>query len=336
MLPRMESSAPVAPWVVLGGALLVLAAVVAGLLLTPRGEPAGLRHGGEPSPAARLPGPRWVVDDLPGFLEAPPGTPRPAPGPAAPPAGPAPALPDGPDPAGRAVTGLAAAALALVALLAGVALVGGPGTPVGAPPPASTVPAPSAPSAAPTAVDLPPVPADPLPGERGAGLLAVRSVPLGDDGVTARLALGVLVVEQRAVGVTVGRPSVSISAGPGGAALAHVRLPTWNCLGRTAPVDPVAAGCRPGLTEHADLPAPALAVTRDGDALRFTGRFPTYTRPAGTPPAYTGQVYDLTVTLAPAGALRHGEAPAVGTLFLGTERAEALADPRLSRIRVPG
>ncbi|WP_369253442.1 hypothetical protein [Geodermatophilus amargosae] len=335
MLLGMESPAPLAAWVVLGAALLALAAVVAGLLLTRR------RDGPAPPPAppapARSPGPRWAVDDLPGFLEAPPGTPGPPPRGAAPP--PLPPVPAGPDAAPRTVAGLAAAVLTLVVVLAGLALGGGAPTERAAgAPPAATAPPTTAPPAAPTTArpDLPPVPTDPLPGERGAGLLAARSVPLGRDGATARLALGGLVLEQRAVGVTVGYPSVSVSVGTDGTALAHLRLPAWNCLGTTAPADPRAAGCTSTGTEYADLPSPALGVTRDGGALRLTGRFPTYVRPSATPPAYTGRVYDLTVTVAPDGPAVDGEAPAGGALFLGTERAEALPDPLLSRIRVAG
>src|SRR3712207_7295266 len=50
-------------------------------------------------------------------------------------------------------------------------------------------------------------------------------------GVVARLAFGGIVVERQAVGTTVAYPSVSVTAaGDGGTALAHVRLPTWNCL----------------------------------------------------------------------------------------------------------
>jgi hypothetical protein len=247
---------------------------------------------------------------------------------------------------------LAAAALALVAALAVVAVAPGSGPVPAAAPPASPPAAPWSTSAPPTSApstsapptaapatgppDLLPVPADPLPGEQGAGRLAARSVPLGDDGASARLSLGGLVLERRAVGVTVAYPAVSVTVGDGGAALAHVRLPVWNCLGTGAPADPAAAGCRPAGTEYADLPAPALTVTREGDALRLAGRFPTYTRPTGTPPAYTGRVYDLSVAAAPDGPLRDGEAPAAGTLFLGTERAAAVGGPVLNRIRVAG
>ncbi len=345
MLCGMDSPAPAAAWVVLAGALLALAAVGVALARTwPRRTGAVLEA---PPPAAAPPvdGPapsavrRWAQDDLPAFLEAPPGTPRP----------PAPARPEPPAPGGdpdgdaaaRTVAGLAAGALALVAALAVLALLPGPGeAPATPPPPAAPPAAPSTapPTAAPTPrpPDLLPVPADPLPGEQGAGLLATRSVPLGDDGASARLTLGGLVLERRAVGVTVAYPAVSVTVGEGGAALAHVRLPAWNCLGTTAPEDPVAAGCRPAGTEYADLPTPALTVTRDGDALRLAGRFPTYTRPTGTPPAYTGRVYDLSVVAAPAGRLRDGEAPADGTMFLGTERAAAVDDPVLNRIRVAG
>jgi hypothetical protein len=330
MLWGMDPAAPLAAWLVLGAALPALA--VATVVLA-RTRPSGTGAGPPAAAPARPGGRRWAHDDLPGFLEAPPGTPRPAP------ARPAPPVDDGApaeDPAARTVAGLVAAALALVAVLAGVALgTGREEPPAAAPPPAAPLPPP--PAAPTTAVpDLLPVPAEPLPGERGAGLLAARSVPLGDGGTSARLALGGLVLERRAVGVTVTRPAVSVTVGEDGTALAHLRLPTWNCLGTTAPADPDAAGCTATGTEYADLPTPALAVTRDGDALRLAGRFPTYTRPAGTPPVYTGRVYDLSVTVSPAAPLRHGEAPAEGALFLGTERAVSVDDPALSRLRVAG
>ncbi|MGY1606905.1 hypothetical protein [Geodermatophilus sp. SYSU D00700] len=326
----MDSPAPLAAWVVLGGALPALTAVAVLLVRTrPRGAAPP-----DPSPPAEAAAVtrRWAHDDLPGFLEAPPGTPpRPAPARPEPPS----AAPAGEGAAVRTVAALTAAALALVAVLAALALGSGRGeAPAAAPPPPAAPPSP--PPATPTTrpPDLPPVPADPLPGEQGAGWLAARSVPLGDDGVSARLALGGLVLERRAVGVTATYPAVSVTVGEDGTALAHLRLPTWNCLGTTAPRDPEAAGCTSTGAEYADLPTPALAVTRDGDALRLAGRFPTYTRPAGTPPVYTGRVYDLSVTVAPAARLRDGEARAQGTLFLGTERAESLRDPLLSRIRV--
>jgi hypothetical protein len=335
MLSGMDSAAPLAAWVVLGGALVSLT-VVAVLGARARPRTAAPRDAAPPDAAAPDTDParpaarRWAQDDLPSFLEAPPGTPRPLP----------PARPAPPDTGGTAdegpvvpaVAGLAAAALALVAALAVVALLTGhAGEPAAAP-------ALPAPPAAPTArpPDLPPVPSDPLPGERGAGQLAARSVPLGDDGVSARLGLGGLVLERRAVGVTVTYPAVSATVGGDGTALAHLRLPTWNCLGTAAPEDPQAAGCTATGTEYADLPTPALGVTREGDALRLAGRFPTYTRPAGTPPVYTGRVYDLSVTVAPRAPLHDGEAPAEGALFLGTERAVALPDPALSRVRVAG
>ncbi len=334
MLCGMDSAAPAAAWVVLAAALPVLAVVGVALARTrpPRTDAAPVATHRTPAPARR-----WAQDDLPGFLEAPPGTPRP-------PVAPRTAVPAGGEDrdagdAARTVAGLAAAALALVAALAVLALLTGTGdAPAAAP---ATSPPPAGPSGEPPArpaprpPDLIPVPADPLPGEQGAGLLATRSVPLGDDGASARLTLGGLVLERRAVGVTVTYPAVSVTTGYG-VALAHVRLPVWNCLGSTAPEDPGTAGCTPAGTEYADLPTPALTVTREGDALRVTGRFPTYTRPAGTPPAYTGRVYDLRVTVTPAGPLRDGEAVADGALFLGTERADAVDDPALNRIRVAG
>ncbi|WNV74756.1 hypothetical protein [Geodermatophilus sp. DSM 44513] len=306
------------PWAVLVVALLGSAGLVAVALGGDR--PPSPRAA---APRAPRPAPRWRDDDLPGFLESPPGTP-------AVPVRPAPEsddrheLPAGPDGTRRVVAGMAAAALLLVAALAGVAAAARSEGP--------------APAAAPTPeppVDLPPVPADPLPGEGGAGVLAHRSVPLGADGVAARLAFGGLVVEQRAVGTTVGYPSVSVTAGDAGA-LAHLLLPTWNCLGTEPPPDPVAAGCVRSRTEYADLPAPALSVHREGRDLRLAGRFPSYTRPVATPPAYTGRVYDLAVTVSPAGPVVDGAAPAGGTFSLGLARAGAVDEPGLGVVRYAG
>ncbi|MGY1762868.1 hypothetical protein ACI79G_14535 [Geodermatophilus sp. SYSU D00779] len=328
----MDSSAPAAvPWVVLALALLALAGLAAVAPSRPR-RPA---PPADPAPARPArPAPRWPDDDLPGFLDAPPGTPTPPPAAvAAPPEedDPRPARPDG---SGRAVAGMAAAALVLVAALAGVAgATGDPGEPAATPAPAPVTP-PGTPTPTPAPPSLPAVPADPLPGEGGAGVLAARSVPLGEDGVVARLTFGGLVVERQAVGTTVAYPMVSVTAaGDGGTALAHVRLPTWNCLAAEAPEDPEAAGCVRSRTEYADLPSPALTVTRDGEGLRLTGRFPTYTRPIGTAPAYTGRVYDLAVTVSPAGPVRDGTAPAEGTVFLGTDRAESVDEPGLNVVR---
>lgn len=338
----MDSSAPAAvPWVVLVLALLALAGLAAAAL-TGRGRPdrpPAAPRGPGPAPAAR-PAPRWPDDDLPGFLETPPGTPGDPPAAAAAPAGDPVDDPAGsPDGSRRAVAGMAAAALLLVVALAGVAGAsreGGdpPGTPAPGTVPPSTRAATTTPTSAPP---LPAVPADPLPGEGGAGVLADRSVPLDEGGVVARLSFGGLVVERQAVGTTVAYPSVSVTAaGDGGTALAHLRLPTWNCLGAEPPADPAAAGCVRSRTEHADLPSPALTVTREGRDLRLTGRFPTYTRPVGTAPAYTGRVYDLAVTVSPAGPVRNGAAPAAGTVFLGTDRADSVDDPELNAVRYAG
>ena len=335
----MDSSAPAAvPWVVLVLALLALAGLAAVVLTRPRNPPP---PPADPVPARPVrPATRWPDDDLPGFLETPPGTPGDPQPPAAAPTrvagAPAAGTPDG---SGRVVTGMAAAGLVLVAALAGVAAAGpDSGDPPAAPPPRTDTPSTQAgTTASPAAPPLPPVPADPLPGEGGAGVLADRSVPLGEDGVVARLAFGGIVVEREAVGTTVAHPSVSVTvAGDGGAALAHLQLPTWNCLATEPPVAPAAAGCVRSRTEYADLPSPALTVTREGRDLRLTGRFPTYTRPVGTAPAYTGRVYELTVTVTPAGPVRDGVAPAAGTLFLGTDRAESVDEPALNVVRYAG
>jgi hypothetical protein len=334
----MESSASAAvPWIVLVLALLALAGLAAVAPSRPRPPVAP----GDPAPARPpRPAPRWPDDDLPGFLASPPGTPAPPPAPVAAPPEEDDAGPARPDGSGRAVAAMAAAALLLVAALAGVAGAtrtgGDDPVPVSAPGPGTPSPR-DTPTPTPAPPSLPAVPVDPLPGEGGAGVLAARSVPLGEDGVVARLAFGGLVVERQAVGTTVGYPSVSVTTdGDGGTALAHLRLPTWNCLAAEPPEDPAAAGCVRSRTEHADLPTPALTVTRDGDDLRLTGRFPTYTRPIGTAPVYTGRVYDLAVTVSPAGPVRDGKATAEGTVFLGTDRAESVDEPRLNVVRYAG
>jgi hypothetical protein len=336
----MDSSAPAAvPWVVLLLALAALAGLAAVVLTRPR-SPSPPRPGRDPA-APAPPASRWPDDDLPRFLESPPGTPGDLPAPVAAPVADAGDEPAGtPDGSRRVLAGMAAAGLVLVAALSGVAVATRDGGgPPGAPAPGTVAPSPRAgttPAPA-TSPALPAVPVDPLPGEGGAGVLAARSVPLGEDGVVARLAFGGIVVERQAVGTTVGYPSVSVTAaGDGRTALAHLRLPTWNCLTPEPPADPAAAGCVRSRTEHADLPSPALTVTRDGRDLRLTGRFPTYTRPIGTAPAYTGRGYDLTVTVSPAGPVRNGGATAEGTLFLGTDRAASVEEPGLNAVRYAG
>jgi hypothetical protein len=338
MLAGMDSSAPAAvPWIVLGVAVLALGGLAVVLLTGRRG---GLRAPGPVHPAATVAPPpaRFPHDDLPGFLDAPPGTPAvPAPAPPEPAA----AVEDdvtrdgeGGSGAGWAVAAMAAVALLLVATLAVVAATTRDDVvPVAERPDPTTAPAPTTAgeSTGPPVPELPGVPADPLPGESGAGALADRSVPLGEDGVTATLGFGGIVVERHAVGITVAEPVVSVTAtgdpaADDGAALAHVALPTWNCVADAPPADPEAAGCVRSTTEYADLPSPALQVTRDGEQLRLTGRFPSYTRPIATAPAYTGRVYELTVTVSPAGPVRDGGAVAEATLFLGTDRTTTTRD----------
>jgi hypothetical protein len=180
--------------------------------------------------------------------------------------------------------------------------------------------------------DLTALPEQPEPGDPGAGRLAAASVPIGDRGALARLTFEGLVLEHRAVGVTAAYPSVSVTAADvtGGPALAHVRLPVWNCLTDTAPEDPVAAGCRRLPPEYADLPTPALTISGSGDGLRISGRFATYVRPAGSAPAWTGRVYPFTVHVQPDGD------EATGTLHLGIQRAGTVDDPLLSDFRRGG
>lgn len=339
MLARMDLAASSAgPWLVLGIAVGVL---LAGLLVL---AVAGLRRRPRADPVADADQGGWSVDDLPGFLEHPPGVAAEV-TPAAASAevrlgGSGPVLldarrrstplgaptPSGADRTPRLLIALSAAAVLLIGAAAAVAA-----TTAGSRGAAATAPAgsgPAAESATPswTAPDVSGVPASPSPGDPGAGRLAAASVPVGPDGAVARAAFEGLVLERRAVGVTAAYPVASVTASdvPGGPALAHVRLDVWNCLRDAAPADPEAAGCRRLPTEHAELGTPALRVSSDGEGLRISGRFPTYVRPAGSPPAWTGRAYPLTVTWTPAGT----------TLHLGTERATALDERGLTDLRL--
>jgi hypothetical protein len=136
---------------------------------------------------------------------------------------------------------------------------------------------------------------------------------------TARLTFGGVVLEPRAVGVTATYPVVEVTT-DGERSSARVEFPTFNCLTAEAPVDPVAAGCTASMTEYAELSSPDLVVDRDGDDLRISGLFPTELRPNGSAPTPTGRAYDLRITVTPAGEGR-GSQPADGVLELGSDRA---------------
>jgi len=274
-IPSAATAGPaVGPWVVLGVGLVLLVGLGTALLLRRRTEPASADPGG---------------DDLPGFLESPPGSAAPVE-----PAGWASlAAPPASTPAARPrrdtfVTGTAMAVTAL--LLLGVAVV------------VAAVSRPEGRSAA----ARPPAAASSRPGAE------------------ARLTFGGVVLEPRAVGVTATYPVVELSTGPDGAR-ARVEFPTFNCLTGDAPADPVAAGCTRSVTEYAELSSPGLVVRRDGDGLAVSGRFPTELRPNGGPPAPTGRVYELHLTVAPAGEpAQDGWRPARGVLELGSGRASTV------------
>ncbi|MFQ1001618.1 hypothetical protein [Modestobacter sp. SSW1-42] len=327
--------------VLLSGVLHARRAARARRAATPAPAPAV-----EPPPPAPVRG--FADDDLPGFLDQPPGwdagaasppPPAPAPPDDAPRTGSTAASsahphPDGPP--GRAGTlGLTASAVLLVAAVV-VAATGGSS---GATPPAD--PGASGTLVAPTGAATPGLdPAAPTTGapaestQTPAGALALTSVPLAASGIAATATFQGLVLEQRAVGLTVTRPSVSVST-DGRRSLAHVRLPTWNCLTPGPPADPMRANCVPTPTEYADLADPALQVSRDGARVELVGLFPTYTRPKGGPPVYTGRAYQLTAAFTPDGPAREGAAPAAGVVRIGVDSAPAVADPGVSRLLYP-
>ncbi|MCW2682718.1 MAG: hypothetical protein JWP33_631 [Blastococcus sp.] len=335
-----------APWLVLGIALGIALVVLVGLGVTaarrrrsilPR--PTGP---GELAPAgAPLPAGAYVEDDLPGFLEFPPGfssgtAPRQDGWPALSAAVPFPSGATSPTAAPSAagaekssagvLVAMSLATLLLVAAAAAVAVSRSPGSArpaaAGAGDGTPAAPREDGPSAA-----------TPSPGAAGAGDLADSSVLPGNDGAEARLRFGGVVLERHAVGVTAAYPVVGVTW-DGDRALAHVELPTFNCLRDEAPDDPIAAGCMRSVPEYADLAAGDLEVHRDGDRLIVRGAFPTYLRPNGTPPAWTGRRYELVITAEPErrGA---GWQPARGEVELGTDRA-ATSGAKENRIRFGG
>jgi hypothetical protein len=270
---------------VLGAVLGVLLALAAGAAFLGARRPASPRAP-EPTAAPR-------VDDLADFLEHPPGT-RPAqPTPqgwvslAAPPPPPAPAPPVAAV-VSRPLAVLCLLALAAVGVAAAVALAGSdPGPDAGAAHPSASEPAPP---------------------------------PAGTGGL---LIAGGLVLEQRAVGITVGYPELTLDTDGAGGRL-ELRLPTWNCLAARAPEDPEAAGCAPSLVEHAVLESPELVVVRDGNGLLLRGLAATEVRPAGSAPEPTGRVYELELSVASTDGTTDGEvrigsgiAPVTGELSGG-------------------
>lgn len=143
-------------------------------------------------------------------------------------------------------------------------------------------------------------------------------------GDEARLRFGGIVLEERAVGITVSYPALVLAADADGP-VASLELPTWNCLAAEAPDDPADAGCVPGRTEHAELRSPDLEVTRDGDDLRITGDFATTTRPGGSDPELTGRSYELVITVSPDDSAAPDRwVPASGDLELGDHHASII------------
>ncbi|WP_141137545.1 hypothetical protein [Blastococcus mobilis] len=295
----MDIPVTAAPWLVLGvvlGTLLLLAAL--GVLALRRG-----RARPEEPPAAAPSSSGLGQDDLPAFLEFPPGSVRapavPADGWAAlsSPAAPPPAHDSPREPSGstRVLMAMAVTALLLVGAAAAVATARIPG-------------------------------ADD-PGDRDGTRAPVRTTEAPDPAtVSARLTFGGVVLQRHPVGVTVAYPRVRATVA-GNRAAAEVELATFNCLSGEAPENPVAAGCTRSVTEHGELTTPDLEVVTDGTELRFSGRFTTFRRPNGTPAVATGRVYELMVRAAPRdGRAGVGPEPATGLFQVGDDRVGTTAD----------
>ena len=276
-----------APWLVLGvvlGALLAALAVLGARTVRRRRS---ATEGLPPASAA------FGVDDLPAFLESPPGS-APPPGdrvqgwaalssPAVPSSGPALRRERS-----RSTHVIAAMAVTALLLIGAAAVVAAAAT-----------------------------------GEPGDGRSGQRTSGAPQPGtVAARLTFDGLVLERHAVGVTVAYPHVALDT-DGDRATVELELPTFNCLRAEAPEDPVTAGCTRSVPEYASLSAPELTMEADSAGLRLAGRFATVRRPNGSPPSPTGRVYELTVTVFPRDG-RAGEErePAAGFLEVGAERVD--------------
>lgn len=295
MLDVMESAgaaAPAAPWIAVGVLLTVAVLLLAGLVMA-----LAVRRRGPVRPAESPdPSPAPVEDDLPRFLEFPPGStaaagsaggrhvalsaPAPAPTPPAPPV-----------PRGVPTTVCVAAAGLAVVLLAAAAV------------------------ALMSAADAP-----------GRGGRAGAPTGTGTQRSTeVRMSFEGLVLEQHAVGVTAAYAEVELTEDSDGP-VARLTLPTWNCLSAEAPGDPAEAGCVPSRAEYAELRPSALEVTQAGDGLRFGGEFSTSTRTTSGAPEATGRTYRIEVTVAAQDELRSGRwSPAAGVLTVDDRAAESLA-----------
>jgi hypothetical protein len=270
-----------APWLVLGVALVVLVGLGTALVVRQRPDRAPDEPGG---------------DDLPGFLEFPPGS----------------AAPAGTDgwavlaaPAATASRPRSDTLIPLIAMAVTALLL------LGA---AAAVAATSRPDGRPAHT-------------------SASAAPATTSGAAARLTFGGVVLEPRAVGVTATYPVVEVTS-EDERTVVRVEFPTYNCLTGDAPADPVAAGCARAGTEFAELRSPDLVVRTDGDGMEVTGRFPTEVRPNGSPPSATGRVYELRITATPVGrAARNGWRPARGTLELGPGRATTVDVPGLNVLR---
>jgi hypothetical protein len=288
MLTGMDIPLTAGPWLVLGVVLGALLPVLAALGVRAVRRRDSATEAPSPSPAT------FGVDDLPAFLESPPGSTLP---PVAPEQGWAalssPAVPAEarvPRRKGYGSTDVLAAMAVTALLLVGAAAV------VAA---AGTGGAADDRSGQWTS-------AAPRPGT-AAALLTFEGI----------------VVERHAVGVTVAYPHVALGT-DGDRATVELELPTFNCLRVDAPEDPVAAGCTRSVPEYARLSAPELAMEADPAGLRLSGRFATERRPNGSLPSPTGRVYELTVSAFPrdgrAGAERE---PAGGVLEVAGERVDS-------------
>jgi hypothetical protein len=160
---------------------------------------------------------------------------------------------------------------------------------------------------------------------------ATRAGGPGD--VRAHLAAAGVVLAQAPAGVIAGFPTVSLTT-HGDRAVLHLDLPVANCLTPSAPAHPEDAGCQPVAQEFGDLASPALRTAADGDRRVFTGRIPTYLRPDGAPPVWTGRVLDVTVTVDLPGPSGDAPLPAGGSVTIGDRTAPTLpGDGRTTVVR---
>lgn len=163
----------------------------------------------------------------------------------------------------------------------------------------------------------------PVPRYEGApASLAARALPPGPGLVHAEIFYaGVDVGAAGSSGRRVVYPAITLDE-RAGQAVVHLKLPFFDCVGRTAPSSRNFADCTQRVVEYGDLESPQVQVSVDAAGMvTVVGDFTTYVYgpgidPGGPEPAHwtDGHVYRVTATISPAQPL--GAAPSGGRSYV--------------------